>query len=242
LSQRLFAGTVVILAGLYLLARQFGLLTSQISIASLAILLAGLWLFLHSLGQRAVLGALAGAWIGAFGGLRLLTEWGYPAPPVELLYKLVVPGLLVGLGLDLLFRPARPRKAHSRGMIGDQRIGQGPWQLTGDLHLEHGVGDLKLDLSTATITPGTHEITVKQGLGDCVIIVPTDVSVEVAAQVKLGELILFGEQRSGAGAHLKGGWTQPESPVLLRIKARVGTGELRVLAAEPRRPGGWGLT
>ncbi|HLO04768.1 MAG TPA: LiaF domain-containing protein [Symbiobacteriaceae bacterium] len=240
MAKRLFVGSVAILAGLFLLARQFGLLTSQINIASLAIMLAGLWLFLVSLGRRRVFLALIGAWVGSFGGLRALHEMGYLVPSEAILFKLILPGFLVGIGLDLLFKPRRVRgKEYARGVLGDQRIGQEPWQLTGDMSIEHGVGDLKLDLSTAVMAPGEYEITVKHGMGDCVIIVPTDVSVAVEGRVKLGDLILFGEQRGGTGSHLKGGWTRPESPVLLKIKAKMGTGELRVLAAEPRRPGGW---
>lgn len=241
MAKRLFLGGSIILAGLVLLARQLGLLSSQINIASLAITLAGLWLFLISLGRRSILLALVGAWIAAFGGLPILHDMGYAVPTVGDLSKLIVPGVFVGLGLDLLFKPRRPRsKDRSRGVVGDQRIGQEPWHLNGDLFIEHGVGDLKLDLSTATIAPGEYQITVKHGMGDCVIVVPTNVSVAVEGKVKLGELILFGEQRGGTGAHLKGGWTIPESPVLLKIKARVSTGELRVLAAEPRYQGGWG--
>lgn len=246
MAKRLFVGVAIILAGLVLLARQVGLWTNEINVASLAITLAGLWLFLTSLGRRSIFLALVGAWTAAFGGLPILAGMGFAVPGREMLFMLVVPGSLIGLGLEMLFRPRREfrkrgkaGKGYSRGVIGDQRIGQEPWQLSGDMFIEHGVGDLKLDLSTAIIAPGEHQITVKHGMGDCVIIVPTDVSVSVEGKVKLGELILFGEQRGGTGSYLKGGWTQPESPVFLKIKAKVGTGELRVSAAEPRRPGGW---
>lgn len=241
MTKRLFVGTAIILAGLVLLARQAGFFSDRVDIASLAITLAGLWLFLNSLARRSILLALVGAWIAAFGGLPILHDMGYPVPSVAILYPLILPGVLVGVGLDLLFKPRRPKGkgGHSRGVVGDQRIGQEPWQLNGDMYIEHGVGDLKLDLSTATIVPGEHEITVKHGMGDCVIIVPTDVSVSVEGRVKLGELILFGEQRGGTGAQLKGGWTVDDSPVFLKIRAKVSTGELRVMAAEPRRPGGW---
>lgn len=236
MRQRLIGGIFVILAGLILLARQLGLWSGQINIASLAILLVGLWLFANGFGRRSFLLGLAGAWLAALGGTQLL-----PGLSTESwLFRLILPGFLVGLGLDLLFRPRRPRsRSHARGVVGDQRIGQEPWQVNGDLKIEHGVGDLKVDLTTAVISPGSHEITVKQGMGSAIIIVPTDVSVEVEGRVKMGELILFGEQREGAGAHLKAGWSLPESPVQLRIKAKMGTGNLRVIAAEPRRPEGW---
>lgn len=235
--QRLTVGLVAIVAGLLLLGRQFGLLSNQISLASLAITLAGLWIFLSSLGQRGIFGALIGAWITAFGGLPILAEMGFAVPPVSFLFKLILPGILVGVGLEMLLKPKG--KPHARGVVGDQRIGAEPWQLTGDMRIEHGVGDLKLDLTTATISPGEHEIKVKHGMGTCIIQVPTDVSVEAEGHVKLGDLILFGEQRGGTGARLEGGWTRPESPVTLEIKAKMGTGELRVIAAEPAYPGGW---
>lgn len=241
MTKRLFFGTAIILAGLVLLARQVGLWTSEINIAWLGAALAGLWLFLAGLGRRSFLLAFLGLWIAGFGLLPILGQSGYAVPSVGTLNRLILPGVLVGVGLDLLFKPRRPKSkgGRSRGVVGDQRIGQEPWQLNGDMFIEHGVGDLKLDLSTATILPGEHEITVKHGMGDCVIIVPTDVNVSVEGKVKLGELILFGEQRGGTGAQLKGGWTVDDSPVFLRIKAKVSTGELRVTAAEPRRPGGW---
>lgn len=240
MARRLFVGVAIILAGLVLLVRQIGLWTFQINLAWLGTTLAGLWLFLMGLGRSFFL-ALLGLWVAAFGLLPSLSQMGFAVPSVGILNKLIVPGVLIGLGLDLLFKPRRSRtKGRPRGVVGDQRIGQEPWHLDGDLSVKHGVGDLKLDLSTAVIAPGEHKIKVKHGMGDCVIIVPTDVNVSVEGKVKLGELILFGEQRGGTGARLEGGWTRPESPVTLEIKAKMGTGELRVVAAEPRYSRGWG--
>jgi hypothetical protein len=244
LGQRLFLGTVLILAGLFALARQSGVaVISQIQIASLGILLAGLWLFFSTIVRRALFPALLGAWIAAYGGLDLLRQAGYAVPSNHLLYSAILPVLLVGLGLQLLYRPRgghkHSRKNRTRGTIGDQRIGQDPWRLSGDLQLHHGIGDMRVDLSTAIIEPGTHLIEVSHGIGNCTILVPTDVNVTIDAHVKMGGLEVLDQRRGGPNSHLRGGWSRPESPVSLLIEAHLGTGELRVIPAHPIRPEGW---
>ena len=84
-------------------------------------------------------------------------------------------------------------------MVGDLSYGRDPWSLEGDITLHTFVGDLKIDLTTAVIAPGTHRIEVSQGIGDTVVKVPDTVTVRARAGANIGTVEVLGEERGGVG-------------------------------------------
>ena len=102
--------------------------------------------------------------------------------------------------------------------------------LDGDLDLQHGIGDIVLDLSTASISEGAHHIHAGASIGEMLIRVPDHVNVVAEAAVTVGELELFGENRTGLGGlSLKQEIFTEDSPVRLHIEARLGIGSLKVV-------------
>ncbi len=81
-------------------------------------------------------------------------------------------------------------------LIGDIRLGKTPWQLE-ELNTWVGVGDISLDLSTAMLKEGVNTIELSGGIGDVKIFVPYDLPIKVSADVKLGEVNIFGNKQSG---------------------------------------------
>lgn len=153
------------------------------------------------------------------------------------------PVLLIAVGLSVIFGK-RPRFRYSgkvklngdSRVLGELRYGQGAWVLDNDLKVEHGIGDVKLDLTTADITEGIHNITVNQWVGEMVVRVPDNVSVTVDGHVHAGELHVLGDRRDGVGLSLHKKVQVPDSKVELRIDANLGVGSLRVVHGAGYRP------
>jgi phage shock protein PspC (stress-responsive transcriptional regulator) len=91
---------------------------------------------------------------------------------------------------------------------------------------ELGVGDLSVDLSgIGPVTTETH-VQAKVGMGELEIIVPRDVSVEVDARAKVGEVYVLNRHDDGRNAEVSTG-----SGGLLVIDAKVGAGRIDVIRA-----------
>jgi phage shock protein PspC (stress-responsive transcriptional regulator) len=65
--------------------------------------------------------------------------------------------------------------------------------------VEQGVGDLTYDLSGVSLPAGETDLTLRVGAGSLTVVVPDDATVELDAEVGLGELSAFGSATEGAG-------------------------------------------
>ncbi len=189
-----------------------------------------------------------GLWIGGIGLFEILTNAGVTFITGDDIFRHGWPMLLVALGISILLgdRAWFPRwrcdvsgsesdrKGKSHGTrwhhVGDLYHGREPWVLDADLDLQHGIGDIVLDLSTAAISDGIHHIHAGASIGELLIRVPDHVNAVVEGSVSIGELEIFGEKRSGLGglALKQEAWAE-NSGVELRIETRLGIGSLKVV-------------
>lgn len=95
----------------------------------------------------------------------------------------------------------RSRGASSRRMIGDLSVGAHPWVLH-DMALWNGIGDIRLNLATAHVEDGTYHLDVGGLIGDIRILVPGTIAVMVEAQLKVGDIHVFGNHQDGLGRHV----------------------------------------
>lgn len=72
-----------------------------------------------------------------------------------------------------------------------------------DLYLNHGIGDVKIDLSKALIEQGETTLKICAWIGDVQIYVPYDLDVSVNGQVMLGDMDILGYQQSGLSRNIK---------------------------------------
>ncbi|UFJ41258.1 cell wall-active antibiotics response protein LiaF [Brevibacillus humidisoli] len=91
-----------------------------------------------------------------------------------------------------VFSPHESRSS----LIGDFHLTSGRFELR-DLHIWHGVGDVKIDLSRALILEEETFLLVNGWVGDVTIYVPVDLAVSVAAEVTIGDIDVFGHRQGG---------------------------------------------
>ena len=192
-----------------------------------------------------------GLWVAGIGLFDILFNAGVTALKGADITRHAWPVLLVALGVSIMFgRRARFFKGHCRGFhgghgscghhlrVGDLYQGREPWMLDGDLDLRHSMGDAVLDLTTAEISGGEHNINVRMAIGDLLIRVPDHVSALLDASVAIGSLQVLDEQRSGIGGlSLRREISIEGAAAVLNIKAGLGIGELNIVRA-PAYPGG----
>jgi hypothetical protein len=115
------------------------------------------------------------------------------------------------------------------GAIGELKRTQRPWHLEPYTSVRMWMGQVKLDLSLATLPPnGVLEVFVP--LGEAIIYVPREAHVKVRAFALLGEIKVLGEERNGIFAHLKDEEFPPETTTAvpaphleIRLKTIAGT-------------------
>lgn len=93
---------------------------------------------------------------------------------------------------------------------------------------EHGIGDLSLDLRSVALPTETTDVDAELAIGTLVVRVPAEVAVEVTGEAGLGEVVLFGEQRGGAGVTLERRIGPAETARTLRLAVSVGLGRVEV--------------
>jgi predicted membrane protein len=87
-----------------------------------------------------------------------------------------------------------------------------------------------IDFTTAEIRPGLHKILVKVGMGEVTIRVPGSVNMDIKASVRVGELRLFEDERTGiSGLHLTRLVEVDGAKATLQIEAILGIGEMEIL-------------
>ena len=145
-----------------------------------------------------------GLWIAAIGLFNILAQAGVTTITGGDVLRMGWPLLLIALGHFHAVRPGgrvyvsttaldRPvLRSGSTSPSGpapssfrDLKMGNEPWVLEEDLQLQTFVGDLRLDLTTAAISPGVHRIEVAKFVGDTKVRVPDNVSVRARAEATI---------------------------------------------------------
>jgi predicted membrane protein len=243
--KRQFWGAVFTILGILVLLETLGIMDLRLEFWPVMVALGGLTILWSSFRNTNWFGLALGLWVSAIGVFSILDNYEGLVPVTGGdIARGGWPLLLVALGVSMVFGKSSWRFVHKSDwkgkgwkggskVVGEYRVGQGgTWHLNNDLKMEHGVGDFRLDLTTADITPGVHRIDVHAGIGDVVIRVPDNVSVTAAGKVGIGDLEVLNEHRSGIGCEAQSRIVVPESTVELIIEAKLGLGDLNIV----RRP------
>ena len=180
-----------------------------------------------------------GLWVGSIGLFEILFNAGVTTIAAREIVNFGWPFLLIAFGLSIIFGNrsrfvgwfSRSNQCcANRHHYGDIYHGREPWVLDGDFNIEHGIGDVVLDLTTADISEGAHRISVKVSTGELLIRIPDNVNAEIDAAVTVGELKVLGDSRSGVGGlKIRQKIHASESKSELFIEARLGVGDLEVV-------------
>ncbi len=249
-------GVIFLALGVLVLLQVLGVYDFGLAFWPTALLLLGLVILTESIsfGLVSWITLGLGLWVGAIGLFGILSNAGVTEIGGSDVARFGWPLVLVAIGLSILlgdrnlfFRKLFLRRGQDGSAgggyvqvrhIGDLYHGRAPWILDQDLEFFHGIGDVVLDFTTAEIKPGTHRVYLKAGVGDVTIRVPDGVNVEIDASVGLGELDVFGEQKSGIGGlSLKRNISVSDSDAIIQIEARMGIGDMKILYL-PAVPGG----
>ncbi|MBP2017874.1 putative membrane protein [Symbiobacterium terraclitae] len=229
---------LIIMGGLFLM-QTLGL-ASGISFGSLVLVFVGLVIAGDGPRRRrfSLFSTGLGLWLAAIGLFNMLSRAGITTTTGGDILRVGWPLLLILLGLSMLLgrgmrvyvTAIRPRKSTQfSSFVGDLNLGTEPWVLDKDLQVQTFAGDLRLDLTTATIAPGVHRIEVTQFVGDTLVRVPDTVSVRARAEAFAGEVSIFGVERSDVGmVYLEREEIVPGADAELIIDARVRFGEVTI--------------
>lgn len=245
--KRAFWGLVMIALGVLVLLQETGEFYFGLSPWPVIATLIGLALTISSFRRLppSVIKLVLGLWLGAIGVFTMLENAGLVQISGSYIAKLGWPVLLIAIGIKILtgfsgfgsFRWNGSNKPRW-GLAGDLRYGRSPWVLDGDFRVDHGVGDVKIDFTTARIADGVHVVEVDAKIGEVLIVVPDNVNVTADASLGVGDLRVFEERHSGVGSlTLKGQIKNPESPVDILVRARLGIGKLQVLSGPAQTKG-----
>ncbi len=97
---------------------------------------------------------------------------------------------------------AQPPVERITGVMGELKRMRRPWSLSQHTSVKMWMGQVKLDLSLATL-PQNGVLEVFVPLGEAIIYVPNEVDVTVHAFALIGEVKVMGEERNGIFAVLK---------------------------------------
>lgn len=197
-----------------------------------------------------------GVWLGLIGVMDILHANGVAALSGQDVWSAGLFILLIGAGLALIFGGKKsgvsvehvehwgegPRRGRtwrwSFGLgdddsshvlrLGDLHYGRQPWVLDRKLTVRQHAGDVRIDLTTAQIADGEHDIDVAAGVGEVVILVPEYCNANVRARVSAGGIRLFDEERDGIGVEFEKKVIVPEATVTLNIDVRLRAGQVVV--------------
>ena len=98
-----------------------------------------------------------------------------------------------------------------------------------DPSYELGIGELNLDLSAVSLSPGTTSVDANVGIGNLVITVPRGIALEVDAHAGVGEVDVLGRRDDGVDAQ-KTVSVDGSSPngAVLNVEADIGMGNIEV--------------
>lgn len=241
-------GAILLLLGILVLLQVIGVYNFGLAFWPVVLLLLGVVIIWESLSfgwtSWVLLGL--GLWVGSIGLFSILKNAEILAIGGGDIARYGWPLILVAIGLSILlgdrFKGKNTcwsgqgadddgwKKCSKFGHIGDLYHGRAPWILDSDQEFHHGIGDVVIDLTTADIRPGLHRILVKVGMGDVTVRVPGGVSLEIKATVRVGELRLFEEERTGiSGLDLTRAIIVDGAEATLQIEAILGIGEMEIL-------------
>lgn len=240
--KRQFWGLMLILFGSLALLQVTGPYRFGLSFWPVVLTIVGLWILSSSFRHTSWFGLALGLWLTGMGVVDMANAAGYTTLTRGDVVSNGWPVLLVAIGLSMIFGGRKwvgRRHFHFEGkshLVGDQKMGGGsPWKLDKDLTMDHGIGDVKLDLTNAEITEGVHNIHVNAWIGDMVIRVPDNVNLAVDAEVSIGELEVLDERRDGMGNKIHKSWIVPDATAELRITARLNIGDVRIVRGPAMR-------
>jgi len=241
-------GVILLLLGILVLLQVIEVFNFGLAFWPVVLLLIGVVIIWESLSfgwtSWVLLGL--GLWVGAIGLFSILKNAEIVAIGGGDIARYGWPLILVAIGLSILLgdrfkgkhscwsgRDAENdgwKKCSKFGHIGDLYHGRAPWILDSDQEFHHGIGDVVIDLTTAEIRPGLHRILVKVGMGEVIVRVPGGVSLDIQAAVRIGELRLFEDERSGiSGLNLTRVVEVDGAEATLQIEALLGIGEMEIL-------------
>ncbi len=93
---------------------------------------------------------------------------------------------------------------------------------------EHGVGDVRYDLTDLRLDGETVDMTVQLGAGTFVVVVPPDVTLQVSADAAAGQIDLLGETSDGVGVSREATFAGEPGAGTLRLDVGVGLGSVEV--------------
>ncbi len=150
-------------------------------------------------------------------------------------WTLVWAGGILFIGLEILApNMRRRRRGGSHWGVGDLNIGpeitiesDRPRRRGGGTqhHLNHAIGDLRLDLSDMQLPPGESTWFVSALIGEVTVLVPEGLAVDIEAQVRVGEIRLFHQQADGFARNMvftSPGYADAEQKVNIRASLLVG--------------------
>jgi phage shock protein PspC (stress-responsive transcriptional regulator) len=121
----------------------------------------------------------------------------------------------------------------SFGNIGDG-IGHREYRVSSPINIHHsyklGIGDLKLDLSDAQLPRGATPVTLRVGIGNLRVTVPSDAIIQYKAGVDAGDVSVLGADRSGRNVDSIGSLnptSTADAPVLV-LDTHVGVGRIEI--------------
>ena len=108
---------------------------------------------------------------------------------------------------------------------GEIRIGDNPWTLE-PLTVHNTFGEVRVNLGTATVSPGETPIEIAGFAGEFVVLVPEGLAIQVDVGMFAGEVKIFDRKENGVsiGAvhHTDPGYEQADRRVRIRILLRFG--------------------
>lgn len=235
--KRQFWGTVLIALGVMVFLQVQHIYNFGLAFWPVVWTLIGLSILWSSFRRVSWFGLALGLWLSAMGLTDILYNAGISPIQGDDILRNGWPVVLVAIGASMIFGKSSWRFVHrwdrhmssNNSVIGEVRLGPGRWTLDKDLNLSHGIGDLRVDLTTADISEGHHKIHVESGIGDVVVRVPDNVTVIATGKVGLGDLEVLGSRRSGVGNTLTRTIDVPGSTVTLEIEAKLGMGDLDIV-------------
>ncbi len=92
-------------------------------------------------------------------------------------------------------------QTYKGSLVGDMKFKEPNWPLE-SMNLYNAIGDYLFDFSKAYIPEGETPVIVKGWVGDCKVLVPENVPVEINVKVKVGDIKLFDQKSSELGSDL----------------------------------------
>lgn len=112
-----------------------------------------------------------------------------------------------------------------RRVVGETHLGKKGWEFK-DTTVEHGIGEVCIDLSEAIFSPGEHTLNVYNSIGKIEVLVPANLPVSAKGSVTLGSVSIFDRKSDGFSAELS--FTSPDydtAQTRLKIKMNTFMGE-----------------